>query len=86
LLVGVFLDPDPYASLATGVGSNDPDSVASVRRTNGGSRYAVPLDVIPERGQVSEYLAMPSTKQSCDVLHDDVSRSNVANNAGELTP
>lgn len=86
LLVAVFLEPAPNASVATGVGSNDPDSVAPMRRTNGGSRYAVPLRVIPERGQIAEYVSMPSTKQCCDVLHEHVPGSNVANDAGELAP
>lgn len=86
LLFAVFLDPLALESPAVGVGSNDPDSISTVRRANGSSRYAVPLRVIPERGQVSENLAVPSTKQSCDVLHDDESRSNVANDSGELNP
>ena len=34
---------------APGVG-HDPDPVASVRRTNGGSRNTVPFRIIPERG------------------------------------
>ncbi len=65
-------------SLAPGVG-NDPDPVSLVRRTNGGSRYAVPLRIIPERGQVSENDAKLSPKQCCDVLHNDVSRQKFAN-------
>jgi len=40
-------------SEAFGVGHN-PDPVASVRRTNGGSWYAVPFRIVPERGQVPE--------------------------------
>lgn len=82
----MFLDPLDLESPAVGVGSNDPDPISAVRRTNGGSRYAVPLRVIPERGQVSENFAVPSTKQSCDVLHDDEARSNVANDSSELDP
>ena len=54
--------------------------------TNGGSRYAVPFRVIPERGQVSENSAHTSNKQVCDVLHDDVAGSNLANNSGVLAP
>lgn len=86
MLVAVLRDPLALASPAVGVGANDPDSIPAVRRANGGSRYAMPLRVIPERGQVSENLAVPSTKQSCDVLHDDVPRSNLANDSGELDP
>lgn len=53
---------------------------------NGGSRYAVPLRIIPDLGQVSENLVEPSTKQSCDVLHDDVARSYLANKSGVFAP
>jgi hypothetical protein len=70
---------------ASGVG-NKPESVAAVRGTNGGSWYAVPLRVIPERGQVSENFSKPSTKQCCDVLHDDESGSYFANQARVLAP
>ena len=68
-----------------GVGHN-PYPVAFMRSANGGSRNAVPFRVIPERGQVSEYVAQPSTKQRCDVLHDDVSGSNFANDSRVLAP
>jgi hypothetical protein len=68
-----------------GVGHN-PEPIASVRGTNGGSWYAMPLRIIPERGQVSENVSKPSTKQSCDVFHDDVEWSNLANKSGVLSP
>jgi hypothetical protein len=42
---------DPFQSDDRGVGNN-PYSVASVRRTNGGSWYAMPFRIIPDRGQV----------------------------------
>ena len=60
--------------LTVGVGHN-PDAVASVRGANGTSWYAVPFRVIPARGQVSKNTAQPSTKQRCDVLHEDEARS-----------
>lgn len=54
---------------------HDPESVASVRGANGGSWNAVPLRVIPERGQVGEDLSEGSTsvdsKEVCDVFHQD---------------
>src|SRR5690348_493109 len=59
-----------FVLLASGVG-NKPDPVASVRGAKGRSRYAVPLRVIPARGQVSENSAKPPSKESWDVLHDD---------------
>jgi hypothetical protein len=71
--------------LADGVG-NKPYSVASVRGTNGGSRYAMPLRIKPERGQVSENSLNSPSKQSCDVLHDDDTGSYIANDSGELGP
>jgi hypothetical protein len=70
---------------ALGVGHN-PDAVASVRGAKGGSWYAMPFRIIPERGQVSENSVKPSTKQSCDVLHDDISGLKLANKTGKLRP
>jgi hypothetical protein len=61
-------------SFATGVGHN-PDPISTVRGTNGGSRYAMPLRIKPERGQVSENSLKAPSKQSCDVLHEDVAGS-----------
>jgi hypothetical protein len=46
-----------------------------VRGANGGSGYAVPLRVIPARGQVTDDSLESPNKESCDVLHDDVSWS-----------
>lgn len=70
---------------ALGVGK-DPDAIPLLGSANGGSWYAVPLRIIPERGQVSENDAKPSTKQSCDVFHDDEPRSKFANEAGDFRP
>jgi len=72
-------------SVAAGVG-NDPDTVPAVRSTNGGSWYAVPFCIVPERGQLSENNVQPSTKQACDVLHEHERRSYLANNSGILKP
>jgi hypothetical protein len=59
---------------ASGVG-NKPEPVAAVRGANGGCGYAVPPRIIPERGQVSENVPKSSTKESCDVFHEDVAGS-----------
>lgn len=75
----------PPAGCATGVAHN-PDTVASVASANGGRWYAVPLRIVPERGQISENSAKPPTKQRCDVLHDDVAGSKFANKSGVLCP
>ena len=64
----------PRASTATGVG-HDEDPVPNMRRTNGGSRYAVPFRIVPERGQVAENTVKSSIKESCDVFHEHVAGS-----------
>jgi hypothetical protein len=66
-----------------GVGHN-PDSVPAVRCANVGSWYAVPLRIIPERGQGSENVCKPSTKQCCDVFQDNVSGCQFANETGDF--
>jgi hypothetical protein len=48
--------------VSVGVGNN-PDPVSAVRCTNGGSWYAMPFRVIPERGQVSKYISKSSKKE-----------------------
>jgi hypothetical protein len=57
--------------LASGVGNN-PDSVAPVRGANGESWYAIPPEIIPERGQGPENLSKSSTKERCDVFQNEV--------------
>jgi hypothetical protein len=52
-----------------GVG-HDPDPVAAVRGTDGSRWDAVPLRVIPARGQVAENVAHSSNKEPWDVLHE----------------
>jgi hypothetical protein len=53
----------PSSPVVLGVG-HKPESVSLVRGANGGSWYAVPFRVIPERGQVSENSAKPPSKES----------------------
>lgn len=57
-----------------------------MRGTDGGSRYAVPLRVIPDIGQVSQNSVNPPNKELWDVFHDDEAGSNFANKTGELRP
>jgi hypothetical protein len=70
--------------------SNEKDPVASVRRAEGGSRKAVPPDVVPERVQVPENLSpnlsSVESKDGCDVLHQRVARSKLAKNPCLLSP
>jgi hypothetical protein len=72
-------------SVAVGVGNN-PDAVADVIGAEGSSRDAIPQEAIPERGQVSENVSQPETKQAWCVLHDDELGSNFANESGILAP
>ena len=73
------------SSCATGVG-HKPEPVAAVRGANGRSRDAVPLRVIPARGQVSENSVESSASEGGDVLHDDVAGSKLANEPREVPP
>jgi hypothetical protein len=79
----VLVDFDP--SLDLGVG-NEPDPVTSVRGANGCCWDTIPDRIIPARGQVSENVSQPETKQAWYVLHDDIEGSNFANEAGILAP
>jgi hypothetical protein len=65
-------------SIVFGVGNN-PDPISSVRGANGGSWDAIPRRIVPERGQASENVSHPETKQAWDVLHDDETGSKLAN-------
>jgi hypothetical protein len=51
------------------------EPVTAVRGANGRCGYAIPLRIIPERGQVSENSLDPPNKESCDVLHEHVAGS-----------
>jgi hypothetical protein len=68
-----------------GVGNN-PNAIPFMGRAKSSNWYAVPLRIIPERGQVSENTVKPSTKQSCDVLQQYELGSKVANEAAYFGP
>jgi hypothetical protein len=72
---------------AAGVGNN-PHPIPPVRGAHGRSRYAVPLRVIPARGQVPEYAAHDCSsvraKHPWYVLHE--SGSHLANDPPEVGP
>lgn len=76
--------------LALGVESNGEDPITSVRGTDGRSGKTVPDDIEPERGQVPKNLAPDSavveSKDICDILHEDVARSKLANDSPHLSP
>jgi len=57
-----------------------------VNGTNGASWYDIPFRVIPARGQIAENSSKPPSKESCDVFHKEVARSNLANQPSHLEP
>jgi hypothetical protein len=69
-----------FQSRAVGVGQNE-HPVPDVRGINGGSRYAMPFCIKPDRGQRPENSVQPSSKQPCHVLQHNRSRSQFANHA-----
>lgn len=86
--------------VALGVGQ-DEDPNPKVGGTNGGRWNAVPFRIVPELGQAPENLGdglsrddsldsvdalSDIVKEAVNVLHEDVSRSNHANETGELRP
>ena len=77
------------SSWATGVGHN-PHPVPLVRGANGRSRYAVPLRVIPARGQVSENASKHGSsvraKHTWNVLQQHDAGSHLANDPPEVEP
>jgi hypothetical protein len=70
---------------SVGVGQY-PEPFSEMWSTHGFRRNNIPLRIIPERGKVSEYSARSPSKQSCDVLNDDVAGSKVANGSGIFPP
>lgn len=55
-----------------------------MRRTSGGSRYAMPLRIKPDLGQRPENNVQPPSKQRCHVLQHNDSRSELSNHANGL--
>ena len=74
-----------FPILAVGVGHNE-HALACVCRTHGARRKHRPFRIVPERGQVAEYIAHPPVKESCNVLHEHVAGSKLANDSSELAP
>jgi hypothetical protein len=72
-------------SVFVGVG-NDPDPIPLMRGADAVCWNAIPLRIIPERGQVPENSSHPETKQAWRVFHDDDKRSKFANEALVFRP
>ena len=72
-------------SLARGVGHKE-ETFSKVRGTMRCRRYNLPFRIVPERGKRSEYRWKPPVNKRWDVLHDDVSGSNHANDSMVFPP
>lgn len=57
-----------------------------MRGTNGGRCETTPLRIEPERGKVGEDVREPGPNKSGDVLQEDVARSHVSNDPGNVWP
>lgn len=68
-----------------GVGNN-PDPVAAMRGAQVGSRYAVPLRVIPDRGQVTQDDGESAASEDGDVLDNHEAGPKIANESGKMEP
>lgn len=78
--------PKPRPSmLAVGVGHNE-HALSHVWCTQGARRNNRPFRIIPEAGQVSENNSHSVIEQRCDVLHDRVTWSYLANEPGNFSP
>lgn len=62
------------------------DSLSAVRSSGVACPYNAPLRIEPQRGKVSEDDIESPNKEGCDVLHEDVPGSNLANDAREVNP
>jgi hypothetical protein len=74
-----------------GIGNAEP-SVAAVRGADGGSWYAIPPKVVPDRGQVRsddlgrDESVVTSNKDSWNVLHEHVAGTYSANGVRHVGP
>jgi hypothetical protein len=71
---------------ACGVGSNDEQSLASVRGTNIGCPNNRPRCVVPDRGKVFEDNVEPSPEMCGDVFQDNETGSKAANGICDVRP
>lgn len=73
-------------AVAVGVGSNDPDAISLVRGAGVDRSQHAPSRVIPQRGKITEDSGKSSVNKSWAVFHEDVTRSNFADNARHVSP
>jgi len=60
------------------------DPISNMRGTKGGSRYAMPLDAVPERGQLLDHISHPPSKQRCHVFQQYPSGLEQSNHANDF--
>lgn len=73
----------PFTPLGVG---NNPDPVPVMGRANVGRRYAIPLRIVPERGQATEDDVEPAREDGFDVFHDNELGSKLANKSKVFEP
>jgi len=66
--------------------SHEKQSLAFVRRAHVGRAKHLPFRIVPARGQVSEDALEAPNSEGCDVLHEHVARSKLANDSGVFAP
>jgi hypothetical protein len=84
VMPGVIL-PALDPSVAAGVAHN-PYPVPLVGSSKGGSRYTMPLRIVPERGKVGEDNVKPSSNKGRAVFNECVSGSYFSNGSSKFTP
>jgi hypothetical protein len=73
----------PFTPLGVG---NNPDPVPVMGRANVGRWYAIPLRIVPERGQATEDDVKPAREQGLNIFHDDELGSKLANKSKVFEP
>ncbi len=82
---GSLLVRPPVPIDASGVGQN-PDALSDVGSAGIIRAQHTPLRIEPHFGQVSENSSKPSTNEHWGVLHEDESRSHLANDPSKFRP
>lgn len=80
------IEGEPSFPAPVGVGSNDPQAVSLVRRTDVMSSKHAPRNIKPQVGKPCEDAIQSASAQPPAVLGKDERRPNLANNAAHLEP
>lgn len=79
-----IMDGASWLACVVGVGSNDPDPIASVWCAKGGSGYTMPLSIIPERSERPEHFVQSSRPKGCDVFEEEPLRLDFPREPGDF--